>query len=262
MRWIRLAVAVCLTAALLASSSVGFAPYAGASLLLALAVAYGWPRLTDSPQPRATAIMLSLFGFAGIASAWLSEGQSFLEWLPILAGLGLLWTFAQNLVRGIGASDAVANVAAQVSGLVITLCAAVWVSAIRIPGAEWPIYIGLVSVACALAGTCVPGKRVIRWVCAAVLPVAAGLGLGLVFGLTGVPLVSAMCLGLALGILVLAVDRMLGLVADSRFQASELRRARRRDKVHRFGVQLTLGSTPIALGGVVVYVLERVMAFA
>ena len=110
LRWMRVAIAVCLTLVLGASTFVGeyllkpsmaFAPGA---LLVMLVFAYGWPRLTDSPQPRATSIMLAVFGGAGVVATVLAEEGPFLEWLPILVGMGLLWAFVQNLTRGLGAS--------------------------------------------------------------------------------------------------------------------------------------------------------------
>ena len=114
----RVAIAVCLTLVLGASTFVGeyllkpsmaFAPGA---LLVMLVFAYGWPRLTDSPQPRATSIMLAVFGGAGVVATVLAEEGPFLEWLPILVGMGFLWAFVQNLTRGLGASHATVNVSA------------------------------------------------------------------------------------------------------------------------------------------------------
>src|SRR5699024_356576 len=98
------------------------------------------------PAAAATSIMLALFGVAGLVAAWRDSAAPYLDWLPVLAGLGLLWTFVQNLTRGIGASYAVANVSAQVSGLVIVLSASTWVAAITIPGDKEAIVIGLAAL--------------------------------------------------------------------------------------------------------------------
>ena len=53
-RWIRVAVALVLVLALSASVYWGYTLFLLATGLIVLGVAYGWPRLTDSPQPRAT----------------------------------------------------------------------------------------------------------------------------------------------------------------------------------------------------------------
>ena len=155
-RWIRVAVALVLVLALSASVYWGYTLFLLATGLIVLGVAYGWPRLTDSPQPRATSIMLALFGVAGLYAAWQDSTAPYLDWLPVLAGLGLLWTFVQNLTRGIGASYAVANVSAQVSGLVIVLSASTWVAAITVPGDKEAIVIGLASLIVAQCMTALP----------------------------------------------------------------------------------------------------------
>lgn len=60
MRWIRVAVALGLAVGLGVTSFFGYGPLAAAAAVLVAALAYGWPRLTDSPQPRATGVMLLL----------------------------------------------------------------------------------------------------------------------------------------------------------------------------------------------------------
>ena len=53
-RWIRVAVALVLVLALSTSVYWGYTLFLLATGLIVLGVAYCWPRLTDSPQPRAT----------------------------------------------------------------------------------------------------------------------------------------------------------------------------------------------------------------
>ncbi len=259
LRWMRVVIALCLTLGLGGSALFGFSVFAPAACLVVLGVAYGWPRLTDSPQPRSTSIMLALFGIAGVTATWLSETSPYLEWLPTLAGVGLLWAFVQNLARGIGASHAVANVSAQVAGLVISLSAASWVAAYKLPTDNGSVLTGLIALVLALAATALP------------LPARFTAPLAMAVGLTGgllgtlgstqddLGLLAAAVLGSIMGLLAAAVDRLLGLVADSKFQAAKLAQARGTQKARHFAVQLTLGAAPIALGGVVVYVLTRVL---
>src|SRR5699024_2427538 len=83
-RWIRVAVALVLVLALSASVYWGYTLFLLATGLIVLGVAYGWPRLTDSPQPRATSIMLALFGVAGLVAAWRDSAAPYLDWLPVL----------------------------------------------------------------------------------------------------------------------------------------------------------------------------------
>ena len=263
-RWIRVAVALVLVLALSTSVYWGYTLLLLATGLIVLGVAYGWPRLTDSPQPRATSIMLALFGVAGLYAAWQDSTAPYLDWLPVLAGLGLLWTFVQNLTRGIGASYAVANVSAQVSGLVIVLSASTWVAAITVPGDKEAIVIGLASLIVAQCMTALPWPAIYTSPLAIVMSTAvAGILSVLVFA-PAISLPTALILGVVMGLLVAAVDRMLGLVAYAKFQAANLEASqnievkKNVEKARSFAVQLALGAAPIALGGVVVYALERV----
>ncbi len=241
----------------LAGEAVAVIPVALATAALVGVLAFGWPRLTDSPQRWLTSIMLFVFGLAGMGSTWMSIYPPHLEWLPLLTGLALLWAFAQNLARGIEASNAVANVSAQVAGVVVTLAACSWAASFRLPGDESAIIIGLSAIFLAQ--------------CASILPFPARYTspLAIIAGLVGAliaysawwyptqTLVSASIMGVLLGGLVAAVDRALAPIAVGRFHARSPRRSPNRSKVREVGVNLTLGGTPIALGGVVVYIFDQ-----
>ena len=263
-RWIRVAVALALAVALSGSVYWGYTLFVIATGLIVLGVSYGWPRLTDSPQPRATSIMLALFGLAGLFAAWRDDSAPYLDWLPVLAGLGLLWTFVQNLTRGIGASDAVANVSAQVAGVVIVLSASTWVAAATVPGDKEAIVVGLAAIIAAQCMTALP------WPAIYTSPLAVAMSTA-VAGIMSVIILDssftwpiALILGAVMGLLVAGVDRMLGLIAYAQYQAANLELSqnielkRNVEKARSFAVQLALGATPIALGGVVVYALERI----
>ena len=261
MRWIRVAVALGLAVGLGVTSFLGYGPLAAAAAVLVAALAYGWPRLTDSPQPRATGIMLLIFGLAGMAAVWAQESAPYVEWLPTITGIGLLWAFVQNLARGVDASHAVANVSAQVAGLVIVLSAASWIAALSVPGDREGVVVALVAIILAQAATALPFPA--RYTSPLALAVAV-LGAGVVAALMhsgSVTLFVSLVLGGAMGLLVAAVDRMLSIMAVAKFQAVRIQRERRRDKARRFAVQLAVGATPVALGGTVVYLLERILLY-
>ncbi|SMX84942.1 MULTISPECIES: ammonia permease [Brevibacterium] len=263
-RWIRVAVALVLALALSASVYWGYTLFLLATGLIVFGVAYGWPRLTDSPQPRATSIMLGLFGVAGLIAAFRDDAAPYLDWLPVLAGLGLLWTFVQNLTRGIGASDAVANVSAQVAGVVIALSASTWVAAITVPGDKEAIVVGLVSLIVAGCMTALPWPAIYTSPLAIAMSTAVAGILAVLIFKDALSWPVSLALGAIMGLLVAGVDRMLGLIAYSQYQAVSLEIAQNIElkksveKARSFAVQLALGATPIALGGVVVYSLERI----
>ncbi len=254
----RVLVALVLAVALAVTSFMGWAPLAIASALLVLALGYGWPRLTDSPQRWTTSLMLMLFGLLGMTASWLAPEPPFLEWLPVLTAFGLLWAFVQNLLRGIEAQHAVVNVSAQVAGLVITLSACSWVAAIKLPGDRSIIVVGLVSILLAQCATALPFPA--RYTS----PLAVAMGsIGAMLAFALMPsddprLLVIMPYGLVMGGLVAALDRVLGMIAVAPYQSGSLRQNAMRSKAREWGVQLSLGAAPIAMAGIVVYLLERI----
>ena len=77
-----------------------------------------------------------------------------------------------------------------------------------------------------------------------------------------VSVVVSLVFGMVLGVIVSATDRILGLIARARFQATSLNEARGVTKARTWGVQLALGAAPIALSGVAVYAVHRLPAWA
>ncbi len=242
----------------------GYTLFVIATGLIVLGVSYGWPRLTDSPQPRATSIMLALFGLAGLFAAWQDDTAPYLDWLPVLAGLGLLWTFVQNLTRGMGASGCGRQrLRAGRRRRHRALREHLGRGGHRARGQggdrrrprrdhRRPVHDGA-AVAGDLhlpaRGRDVDGGRRhhVRDHPRQQLHVA-----------------DRVILGAVMGLLVAGVDRMLGLIAYAQYQAANLELSqnielkRNVEKARSFAVQLALGAAPIALGGVVVYALERI----
>lgn len=259
--WMRVMIAAVLVVALGATTLIGDETFVVATVLVVAVLAWGWPRLTDSPQPRMTFIMLLVMGGTGLASVWFEREAPYLEWLPLIAGLGLLWSFVQHLVRGIDASHAVANVSAQVTGVVIVLSVGSWLAAMRITGDREAILVGLTAILVALVATAMPFPA--RYTSPLAI-ISGGLSAAavsalLVDGAIG-PAISGV-LGVAMGVLVAAVDRLLGLIAYSRYQATEVGGRDLASKARSMAVQVSLGAAPVALGGVLVYVIERIFVY-
>ena len=49
------------------------------------------PTTAGLPQPRATTTMLFVLGLIGLATVWIAPTAPFLDWLPLVAGVGLLY---------------------------------------------------------------------------------------------------------------------------------------------------------------------------
>ncbi|GAB3063418.1 ammonia permease [Sediminivirga luteola] len=274
MMWFRVLVTAVLAIALSLAIYAGPLPFALATAGVVIVLAYGWPRLTDSPQPRLTSLMLFLTGMAGLVSVWFSDHITPLVWLAPVAGGALLWTFIQHLARGIDASHAVANVSAQIAGAVIVLCVGTLLAALLVPGDRTIILVGLVSLTAALAAIALPWPALYTTPLALGVAVLAGMATGAVAGEGAAGWLVSGVLGAVLSALVVAVDLLLGQVARSRYQgpedadeasqghgASDRLLTKTLTKTRRLGVQLALGAAPVALSGVVIYMAERVVVF-
>ncbi|MCQ9368921.1 ammonia permease [Brevibacterium sp. 50QC2O2] len=258
MNWIRVVVALLLAVTLGVTSVFGYVPVVMGSALVVVFIAFGWPRLTDTPQPHITSLMLGLFGLAGMAATWLADHPPYLEWLPILAALGLLWSFVQNLSRGIDADNAVANVSAHVAGVVIVLSTCSWAAAIRLAGERNAVIMGLVAIMLAQCATAMPWPGKFAGPLAVVLGIVGANAIYWLDGSTIEHWGAANLLGLLMGLVVIVVDRMLGKISEAPYQAGSLHKSQKRQKARQWGVQLALGATPIAVGGIAVYIVERI----
>lgn len=258
LNWIRVAVALLLAVTLGVTSVFGYVPVMIGSALVVIFIAFGWPRLTDAPQPHITSLMLGIFGIVGMLATWLATDPPYLEWLPILAALGVLCSFVLNLSRGIDADNAVANVSAHVAGVVIVLSTCSWAAAIRLAGDRNAVIMGLVAIMLAQCATAMPWPGQV----AGPLAVILGLvGANVIYWLDSQTLDhwgAANLLGIIMGLVVVVVDRMLGKISEAPYQAGTLHKSMRRQKTRQWGVQLALGSTPIAVGGIAVYMVERI----
>ncbi|WGW12506.1 ammonia permease [Saxibacter everestensis] len=291
--WLRVIIAALLGVALASTTFAGPWFFVGAVIVLVLCFAYGWPRLVDSPQPMATTVLLSITGVAGVLTVGLSPDSPYLDWLPLVGGLGILASFIQHLSRGVGASDAVLHVASQVAGVAIVLTSAAWLAVLRVPGHGEALIVGLTALVLALATTVIPWPARYTSPLAIVLAAAGAAAAAGVIADTEVAIVLAAGLGAALGVLVAAVHRLLGMAVFVNFASNKKKRlsvpplnravapagpeeipvpaaekkvlaeltaessATLSSRAASAGVQLALGTTPIALSGVVVYAVER-----
>ena len=95
-RWVSIAATLVAAVALLVAQSTGYAATLAVTLVLALAVAWGWPVLTGSFTPTATTLVLAVASVAIVLSALRED----LLWVPAAAAFGIVLAFLGQLVRG------------------------------------------------------------------------------------------------------------------------------------------------------------------
>ncbi|GAB3563091.1 hypothetical protein [Spelaeicoccus albus] len=259
--WLRIVIAVLLAAALAVSSWAGDAFFLPACVLLVLCVAVGWPSLAESRHPKTTVGMVAVIGLLGLASVRLTPSTT-LIWLSVLAALGLLATFVAQLVLGPSERGLTVLIASQMTGIVIVLAGCAWLAGVETPARSAGVIVGAVATAFALAATMVPWPAVYTSPLAVLAGAASAAGTTEIAGAadsgTAIPLWVGIVLGAVLGVLVAAVHRLFGMNRPTKRSA----RGGLGRRSHRAGsslvtVELGLGSVPIALGGALVYITER-----
>ena len=224
-----------------ALAHLGELPVVVASIVLALAIAAGWPLLLGLPNVLGSAVVIALGGAGAVVAVTATRGQPFLRELPIVVALAVLLAFVNELARQDGRTRLVDSVSGTVTGVLVAAASAGWVAAERSPSGTALVVSGAVALAVAAAVSAVPLHS---WHAPAVTigaAVLAGGAAGAVMADFG-PLVGA-TLGLATGILVAALHAMFD----------------RLPALRRRAAALTVVVLPVALSGLLVYVVGRVL---
>lgn len=114
-RWVSIASTLVAAVALLVAQGTGYAATLAVTLVLALAVAWGWPVLTGSFTPMATTGVLAVAAVAMVLSALRED----LLWVPAAAAFGIVLAFFGQLVRRPGREGLVLTLLAAFGGLVV-----------------------------------------------------------------------------------------------------------------------------------------------
>lgn len=220
---------------------VGELPVVVAAGLLALAIAVGWPLLLGLPNVLGSSVVIALGGAGAVLAVTATRGQPILRELPIVIALAVLLAFVNELARQDGRSRLVDSVAGTVTGVLVAASAAGWVAAERSPEGSALVVCGAVALALSAFASAFPLGG---WLAAAVTAgagVLAGTSVGLL--LADFPRVLGPLIGLATGILVAALHALF-----DRLPALERRAA-----------AFTAVVLPVALSGILVYVVGRVL---
>ena len=222
-------------------AAYGRAPVVLAAGILALLIALGWPLLLGLPNLVGSSAVIALGGIGAVITVTATRGQPFLRELPVVVALGILLCFVNELARQDGRTRLVDSVAGSVTGVLIATAAAGWVAAVRAPGGTGLVVSGAVALTVAAAVSAVPLGGMIGSAVTSGGAVVAGAAVGAVMPDVGIA--AGAMLGLGTGILVSALHVMF-----DRMPALKSRLA-----------AMTVIVLPVALGGILVYVVGRVL---
>lgn len=222
-------------------AAVGELPAVAAACLLALVIAVGWPVLLGLPNRLGSSVVIAIGGVGAVIAVFATRGGPWLRELPLVVALAVLLAFVNELARQDGRARLVDSVAGTTTGVLVATSAAGWLAADRSIGGTPLVVTGAVALAVAAFASAFPLGA---WL-GAVVTTGAGVAAGTAVGMltTDFPPAAGPVLGLAMGLLVAALHALFDrLPALSRRTAA-----------------LAVVVLPVALSGVIVYVVGRVL---
>lgn len=237
----RAVASACAAAAVAGGAYLGAVPLLGVVGVLVVLFALGWAPLLGLPVPGGTFFVVALPGLGALAVAEVTRSEPWLSNLPLVIAMGVLLAFINELLRGDGRERLVESLVGGVSGLVVAVSAAGWISAYKTEGGMALVVLSAVSLAAASATTAV---RLRGWATIAatiVGAVAVAVAAGQV--MRDLTWLDGLWTGLVAGILIASLQ----LLFD---RLPELRRPR---------AALAAIVLPVAVGGILVYVVGRLL---
>lgn len=220
-------------------------------VLVALAVglaagvmSWGWSGLLGLPSPRGTAFVLAVGSVAAIGTVLATSDDPFLAWMPAALAGSMIVAFVHQLARRDGRPRLVESVASNVTAIAIVVSGASFVALSRTQHGGLVVALASAAVAVsALTDLAGVSQRLLAWL----LPLAmlagglAAMGVGIILG--AVSWGAALLLGVLAAGVSHAVRRVLGMLPAISGARS----------------QLVSASASVLTGGVVVYVVGRLL---
>lgn len=210
-------------------------------VLLALALAYGWPRLLDLPVPLGAFVVVALGGAGGAGVVAATRGEPFLRDLPVVIALAVLLTFVNEMARQDGRPRLLDSVAGTVTGVLVAAAAAGWIAAVRMPGGSGLVVAGAVALFLGSAAAAVPFGGWLAVLVTSAAAIAGGAGAGAV--MPRIDALTGSLIGLAVGLLVAVLHALFDRVPTLEGRWASV-------------AALVL---PVSVSGLVVYVIGRVL---
>jgi hypothetical protein len=214
-------------------------PLAGAVLVVAGVLAWGWPALMELPAPRGTTTALGISGVLATVSVAATRDEPLLDWLALAAAGGVLVAFLHQLLRRDGRPRLVDSLSGEVMAVALIVCAAALIGLPRANGGADAVLSLAACAAASFAVELVPlPERLMTLPLIVGSSAAGGLAAGLV---PDTKVAFGAVVGLAYAVGVVCLRRM--------FMA--------RPVLAFLPAGLALAMAPIAAGGVMTYVLAR-----
>jgi hypothetical protein len=207
-RWVAVATTLVSAGALLVAFASGYAATLAVTLVLALAVSWGWPVLAGSFTPTATSVVLAVASVAIVLSALRDD----LRWVAAAVAFGIVLSFLGQLIRRTGREGLVLTLLASFGGLAVIASGTTAVVAANTAYGRAVAVIAMAAVAAGLVADLLAGLRTASPVLGVVALLAASVG-ALVAGasLDEVGTLAALGIGAAAGTVSWSLRRVFAL---------------------------------------------------
>ena len=155
-RWGSIVSALVAAVVLLVAQDSGYAATLGVTLVLALALVWGWPRITGSWTPAATTVVLGVASVAIVLSALRED----LLWMPAAVAFGIVLAFVGQLVRRTGREGLVLTLLSSFGGLAVIASGTTAVVAADTDRGQALAVVAMAAVAAAVVADLLSGVRV------------------------------------------------------------------------------------------------------
>jgi hypothetical protein len=238
-------VAVVALAALLTFTA--FAGPAMIALTVALCagiIAWGWAGLLGLPSPRGTTLVLAVGSAGAIGTALATSQDPFLAWMPAALAGSMLVAFGHQLARRDGRPRLVESISATITAIAIVVSGASLIALSRSEHGPWVVAIAATAMAVSALTDLAGGSRRLRaWL----------LPLGMLVG--GI---AAILVGYRLGAVGWGAAALLGVLSAGVSHAVR-RVLATLPAISGARSQLVSASASVLTGGVVVYVVGRLL---
>jgi hypothetical protein len=238
-------VAVVALAALLAFTAFAGPPMVALAVALGAGIiAWGWAGLVGLPSPRGTTLVLAVGSAGAIGTALATRQDPFLAWMPAALAGSMIVAFAHQLARRDGRPRLVESIAATITAIAIVVSGASLIALTRSEHGAWVVAIAATAMAVSAVTDLAGGsRRLSAWL----------LPLGMLVG--GM---AAILVGHKLGAVGWGAAALLGVLSAGISHAVR-RVLATLPAISSARSQLVSASASVLTGGVVVYVVGRLL---
>lgn len=237
----RAVLAAVLSAVTAAAAYLGLIPLIVVVGLLGIVFAVGWSSLLRLPAKGGTTLVVILSGLGALASLAATLDEPWLRYLPIILAMSVFLAFINEMLRAYPRNNLVDSLVGTVSGSVVSISAVGWVASYKLDGGVELAVAGAAALAVASAMSAAKFPTALS--SAIVTAASTVIGWVSTFVLADLSALSGAIIGLAAGVIVVALHSLFGRLPAVKGRTS----------------WMSVVTLPIAVMGILTYVIGRIV---